>query len=85
MLDAKFGEPVLKNIGIFKLNLFDFQMTKCIAFFLGGQSGLVVTKLDSHWKGCGFKYHLIQYTIWKWGQSHANLPRAIPVPNSGLL
>jgi hypothetical protein len=37
------------------------------------QSGLRVSKLDSRLKGCRFESCLIQYTRWKWGQSHARI------------
>jgi hypothetical protein len=37
------------------------------------QSGLVVSKLDSQLKLCGFQSLLIQNTRWNWGQSHARI------------
>ncbi len=36
----------------------------------GQRAGLVVSELNSWSKGCGFKSCLIQYTRWKWDQSH---------------
>jgi len=39
----------------------------------GHQSGLVVSKLDLRWKGCGFLYCLIQNTRWKSCQSCARI------------
>jgi hypothetical protein len=44
-----------------------------LSLFEGHQSDLVVSKLDSQSKGCGFKSRLIQNTRWKWGQSHARI------------
>jgi len=37
------------------------------------KSGLVVSKLDSRLKGCGFVSSLIQYARWKWGYSHVRI------------
>jgi len=42
-----------------------------------GQSALVVSKLDSWLKGCGFESGIIQNTRWILGQSHARMNSCI--------
>ncbi len=41
---------------------------------------LVVSKLDSQSKGCGFESRLIKNTRWKWVKAMLG---SIPAPNSG--
>ncbi len=47
---------------------------------IGRKSGLVVSELNSQFKGCGFESCLIKTTKWKWLMSNHG---SIPAPNSG--
>jgi len=72
-----------KKIQFERISSIDIKISLCKKILrFGRQSGLVVSKLNSRSKGCGFESRLIQNTRWKWVKA---MPGSIPAPNSGLL
>ncbi len=78
LLDGRGNYDIQNLLTVIKLS----WALKWTVSFQGRKSGLVVSKLDSRSKGCGFKSRLFHNTRWKWSTFKA-MPGPIPAPNSG--